>query len=127
MSLVTQLVPAVRPDLTGAWDGYRRADPELRQVCRIIERDTGRPATPEGLLPRLIVLFHRHSLGRDDVSAAARSWLPEVPGVQAHLQVQGCGVLGQDGDDSVGAAQPAADQQGSAGLHHRAVADPEAG
>jgi len=70
LSLVAQLVPADRPNLDDVWTKYRQTDPELLHVCHIVERDTGRSVLPEGLIHRLIVLFHRHSLGRNDVTAA---------------------------------------------------------
>ncbi|MER5539248.1 leucine-rich repeat domain-containing protein [Streptomyces mirabilis] len=68
LSLVTQLLPSSRPDLNEVWDSYRPNDLELVQICRILDReDPRRTIWPDGLMQRLIVLFHRHSLGRDDV------------------------------------------------------------
>jgi C-terminal of Roc, COR, domain/Ras of Complex, Roc, domain of DAPkinase/Leucine rich repeat len=66
-SLVAQLVPAAQPDLTAAWTDFRSEADELVQVCRILERGTSRDIIPEALVFRLLVLFHRYSLGRDDV------------------------------------------------------------
>jgi len=70
LSLVAQLVPAARPDLAELWDRYRPDGAELTQVCRIVETGTAWVTIPEALMYRLIVLFHRFALGRDDVAAS---------------------------------------------------------
>lgn len=70
LSLMAQLVSNSEPDLSEAWTSYRQSDPELLQLCRVVEREGGRLAFPEGLMHRLIVLFHRHSLGRFDIGSA---------------------------------------------------------
>jgi hypothetical protein len=64
-SLVAQLVPYGRPDLS-AWEDYGREKEELAQVCEIVESGTGDPAYPEGLMYQLIVRLHRLSMGRRD-------------------------------------------------------------
>ncbi|MFI7136307.1 leucine-rich repeat domain-containing protein [Streptomyces massasporeus] len=70
LSLVAQLLPSERPDLFNDWETYRPHNPELVQICNIQERDSRRAVQPYGLMYRLIVLFHRHSLGRGDVTRA---------------------------------------------------------
>ncbi|MEE4542225.1 COR domain-containing protein [Streptomyces sp. V4-01] len=70
LSLVAQLLPNNRPELTAAWTDYRPGRRELVQICHVHERDGRRLVQPDGLMHRLIVLFHRHSLGRDDVTKA---------------------------------------------------------
>ncbi|MYR92651.1 MULTISPECIES: leucine-rich repeat domain-containing protein [unclassified Streptomyces] len=70
LSLIAQLLPSERPDLSVDWDNYRPQNPELAQICNIHERDSRRAVQPYGLMYRLIVLFHRHSLGRGDITKA---------------------------------------------------------
>ncbi|WP_234020985.1 COR domain-containing protein [Streptomyces sp. 142MFCol3.1] len=70
LSLVAQLLPSERPNLSAEWDGYRPNDSELVQICNIQEREGRRAVQPYGLMYRLIVLFHRHSLGRGDITQA---------------------------------------------------------
>ncbi|MFT5465988.1 MAG: GTPase SAR1 family protein [Verrucomicrobiales bacterium] len=74
-SLIAQLVPGGRPD---GWkkdwpDKQPKADAERRQICRIIDAETGRTTEVEGLLYRLIVRLHRYSLGRSDYDKS-RHW-----------------------------------------------------
>jgi hypothetical protein len=70
LSLVAQLLPSEPPaHVAEEWDGYRPGANEVMQVCQFVEQDTGRNIEPPtGLMARLIVLFHRHSLGRKDIS-----------------------------------------------------------
>ncbi|MBN2119301.1 MAG: leucine-rich repeat domain-containing protein [Anaerolineales bacterium] len=64
-SLVTQLVPNLRPDdWAQVWEGLRSGDVERAQVCRILDAETGRTVEVDGLIYRLIVRLHRYSLGR---------------------------------------------------------------
>jgi hypothetical protein len=70
-SLVAQLVGGNTPDLTEAWDAYGPGLPELTYVCEL--RDDQDVSTPIGLMYRLIVRFHRYSLGRHD-HARSRHW-----------------------------------------------------
>ena len=71
LSLVAQLVPTVPSDLSKLWKRNGLIDIERTQVVRILERDSGRTTIPEGLIFRFIVLFHRYSLGVEDVTASA--------------------------------------------------------
>ena len=73
-SLIGQLVPGGRPDLTAEWP----AEPEpgmseCTQICRVVDVSTGDPAPAEGLIYRLIVRLHRYSLGRKD-EQQSRHW-----------------------------------------------------
>lgn len=64
LSLVGQLVPSARPDLTEVWEEFRQGEPEGVEICQVVERGTDRPVRPEGLIYRLIVRLHRQSLDR---------------------------------------------------------------
>src|SRR5262249_3972081 len=68
LSLVAQLVPADPPGYEEQWTTAVPAEREVFQECRIIESRSNRAADPEGLMFRLIVRFHRHSLGRENVA-----------------------------------------------------------
>ncbi|WP_329264930.1 leucine-rich repeat domain-containing protein [Streptomyces pseudovenezuelae] len=70
LSLIAQLLPTERPNLAADWETYRPHDPELVHICNIQEKESRRAVQPYGLMYRLIVLFHRHSLGRGDVTKA---------------------------------------------------------
>jgi hypothetical protein len=64
-SLIAQLVPDIRPDLSPAWSNNAAAgDAEQSQICRIVETKTGQSAAAEGLFFQLIVRLHKYSLGR---------------------------------------------------------------
>lgn len=67
-SLIAQLVPGGRPDdWRDAWpDQPQSGDSERKQVCRIVDAETGRTVAVEGLVYRLIVRLHRYSLGRSN-------------------------------------------------------------
>ncbi|MEL7408086.1 MAG: COR domain-containing protein, partial [Cyanobacteria bacterium J06558_2] len=72
-SLMAQLVPSKRPD---QWEQdwvLKPGDSQQTQVCRILDRATGRTAEAEGLMYRLIVRFHRYSLGRENYDLS-RHW-----------------------------------------------------
>ena len=63
-NLMAQLVPSKRPD---QWEQdwvLKAGDTEQTQICRISDAATGRTADAEGLMYRLIVRFHRYSLGK---------------------------------------------------------------
>ena len=63
-NLMAQLVPSKRPD---QWEQdwvLKAGDTEQTQICRILDAATGRTAEAEGLMYRLIVRFHRYSLGK---------------------------------------------------------------
>ena len=63
-NLMAQLVPSKRPD---QWEQdwiLKAGDTEQTQICRILDGATGRTAEAEGLMYRLIVRFHRYSLGK---------------------------------------------------------------
>lgn len=63
-SLVAQLVDETPPPLAAVWDGF---GPHLRQdeqLCEFLDT-RGAKALPEGLVHRLIVRWHRRSLGRE--------------------------------------------------------------
>ncbi|WP_299485788.1 COR domain-containing protein [Acaryochloris sp. IP29b_bin.137] len=63
-SLIAQLVPSKRP---ANWEQdwvLQPGDTERTQVCRLIDKETGRTVEAEGLMYRLIVRLHRYSLGR---------------------------------------------------------------
>lgn len=67
-SLVAQLV-SDKPMALAGWDGSPRdGDEEKRQVCKIVERDSGQSANAEGLFYRLIARLHKYSLGRNEYS-----------------------------------------------------------
>jgi Leucine-rich repeat (LRR) protein len=69
MSLIAQLVPARRPNLSG-WEMYYPEIESRSQVCEIVDSATGAAVEPEGLMYQLIVRFHRFSLGRHDYRAS---------------------------------------------------------
>src|SRR5262249_54939860 len=56
-------------DLT-AWETWHPELQERTQVCEIVETATTDPVVLEGLMYRLIVRFHRFSLGRHDYRAS---------------------------------------------------------
>ena len=64
--LIAQLVPSGRPDDWQKHWPLNPGDKERTQVCRIIDAETGRTASAEGLIYRLIVRLHRYSLGRNN-------------------------------------------------------------
>jgi hypothetical protein len=65
-SLLAQLVPSSRPE-GWAQDWHQKPEEqELTQICRLLDKETGRTVELEGLIYRLIVRLHRYSLGRDD-------------------------------------------------------------
>ena len=72
-NLMAQLVPSKRPD--GWQDDWilKEGDSEQTQICRILDAETGRTVEAEGLIYRLIVRFHRYSLGRKDYKLS-RHW-----------------------------------------------------
>lgn len=68
-SLIAQLVPSRRPDdwqLRWPTTPSRTDDVERRRICRIVDKETGRPTEVYGLLYRLIVRLHRYSLGKSN-------------------------------------------------------------
>jgi Leucine-rich repeat (LRR) protein len=66
-SLVAQLVPDVRPDLSPQWAKDKgEGDEQQVQICRIVDGKTGQSAPAEGLFYQLIVRLHKYSLGRKD-------------------------------------------------------------
>lgn len=64
--LIAQLVPTSQPDLSSVWTNFSAFESFLREV-EVFERVDNTPASPFGLMERLIVRLHRLSLGRDDV------------------------------------------------------------
>ncbi len=72
-SLMAQLVPSRRPE---GWKQdwiLKPDDTERTQICRLLDKETGRTVELEGLIYRLIVRLHRYSLGRDDYNKS-RHW-----------------------------------------------------
>jgi internalin A len=72
-SLMAQLVPRSRPE---GWQQdwiLKPDDTERTQICRLLDKETGRTVELEGLIYRLIVRLHRYSLGRDDYNKS-RHW-----------------------------------------------------
>ncbi|MEM8720468.1 MAG: COR domain-containing protein [Cyanobacteria bacterium P01_G01_bin.39] len=65
-NLMAQLVPSKRPDQWQQDWILKAGDTEQTQICRLLDAATGRTAEAEGLMYRLIVRFHRYSLGRDN-------------------------------------------------------------
>lgn len=64
-SLIAQLVPDIRPDLSRVWPaGAAPGDEEQSQICKIVETKSGQSASAEGLFFQLIVRLHKYSLGR---------------------------------------------------------------
>ena len=65
-NLMAQLVPSKRPD---QWEQdwvLKPGDTEQTQICRLLDKETGRTVEAEGLMYRLIVRFHRYSLGKNN-------------------------------------------------------------
>jgi internalin A len=72
-SLMAQLVPSSRPE---GWQQdwiLKPDDTERTQICRLLDKETGRTVELEGLIYRLIVRLHRYSLGRDNYNKS-RHW-----------------------------------------------------
>jgi Leucine-rich repeat (LRR) protein len=66
-SLIAQLVPDVRPDLSPQWAPNKgKGDEQQSQICRVVDANTGQTAPAEGLFYQLIVRLHKYSLGRKD-------------------------------------------------------------
>jgi len=90
-SLIGQLVPDVRPDLTPHWPpGPTAGDAQQIQICRIIDTARNESATAEGLFYQLIVRLHKYSLGRADYRASVH-WqrgliLEDDTGARAFLE-----------------------------------------
>ena len=57
VSLIAQLVPNTRPDMS-VWEDFRPADRVYEQTCRLSEGPAGPQVLPEALMFRLIVRFH---------------------------------------------------------------------
>ncbi|HLM55330.1 MAG TPA: COR domain-containing protein [Pyrinomonadaceae bacterium] len=71
-SLIAQLVPDVRPDLSRVWPaGAGPGDEEQSQICKIVETKSGQSASAEGLFFQLIVRLHKYSLGRLNYAESA--------------------------------------------------------
>ena len=62
-SLIAQLVPDTRPELSNWGQQPEAGDRQQVQICRIVD-DRGQLAVAEGLLYKLIVRLHKYSLGR---------------------------------------------------------------
>ncbi|MBE7385964.1 MAG: leucine-rich repeat domain-containing protein [Leptolyngbya sp. SIO1E4] len=63
-TLIAQLVPSKRPD---DWEQdwvLKPGDTECTQICRLLDKESGRLVEAKGLMYRLIVRLHRYSLGR---------------------------------------------------------------
>lgn len=71
VSLVGQLVPSGRPDLTVVWEAFRPTGPEAVEICQIVEKGTDRLVTPEGLIYRLIVRLHHQAMDRTEAPDGA--------------------------------------------------------
>jgi Leucine-rich repeat (LRR) protein len=66
-SLIAQLVPDIRPDLSPQWATSKgEGDEQQSQICRVVDAKTGQSAPAEGLFYQLIVRLHKYSLGRKD-------------------------------------------------------------
>jgi hypothetical protein len=66
-SLIAQLVPDIRPDLSPQWPTNKGdGDEQQSQICRVVDAKTGQSAPAEGLFYQLIVRLHKYSLGRKD-------------------------------------------------------------
>jgi Leucine-rich repeat (LRR) protein len=64
-SLIAQLVPDVRPDISLQWPAEKaEGDGQQMQICEIVESTKGQSAPAEGLFYQLIVRLHKYSLGR---------------------------------------------------------------
>ena len=71
VSLIAQLVRQDQPteQVGAAWDEHCKQQGYAvtqKQVCRILEEQTGQQGKAEGLLFQLIVRFHKYSLGKDN-------------------------------------------------------------
>ncbi len=95
-TLIAQLVPSGRPvDWRNDWP-FRipiKRDREMVRVCRIVDASTGRSVYVEGLLYRLIVRWHRFSLGKTDYSKSVH-WktgviIEDAPFGRALIEVVG--------------------------------------
>ena len=90
-SLIAQLVPDTRPDITSIWSNKPApGDTQQVQICRIVDTDTKEPAPSEGLFYQLIVRLHKYSLGRAEYSNSIH-WqrgliLEDDTGARAFLQ-----------------------------------------
>ncbi len=62
-SLIAQLVPDTRPELSNWGQQPEAGDRQQVQICRIVD-DRGQLAVAEGLFYQLIVRLHKYSLGR---------------------------------------------------------------
>ncbi|NJM60379.1 MAG: hypothetical protein HC849_09565, partial [Oscillatoriales cyanobacterium RU_3_3] len=62
-SLIAQLVPDIRPELTDWGQQPEAGDRQQVQICRIVD-DRGQAVRKEDLLYKLIVRLHKYSLGR---------------------------------------------------------------
>lgn len=62
-SLIAQLVPDTRPELSNWGQQPEAGDRQQIQICRIVD-DRGQLAVAEGLFFQLIVRLHKYSLGR---------------------------------------------------------------
>ncbi|MCC3499150.1 MAG: leucine-rich repeat domain-containing protein [Microcoleus sp. PH2017_15_JOR_U_A] len=62
-SLIAQLVPDTRPELSNWGQQPEAGDRQQIQICRIVD-DRGQLAVAEGLFYQLIVRLHKYSLGR---------------------------------------------------------------
>ncbi len=63
-SLIAQLVPDNRPEITSQWaTATSQGDIEQVQICRIVDQK-GNSSSAEGLFYQLIVRLHKFSLGR---------------------------------------------------------------
>jgi hypothetical protein len=63
-SLISQLVPTVKPDLD-EWERFGKALPRQTYIMEFVD-GSHRTVIPEGLMYRLITWFHRFSLGSAD-------------------------------------------------------------
>ncbi len=72
-TLMAQLVPSSRPDGWVQDWVLKPDDTERTQICRLLDKETGRTVELEGLIYRLIVRLHRYSLGRDNYDNS-RHW-----------------------------------------------------
>jgi Leucine-rich repeat (LRR) protein len=64
-SLIAQLVPDVRPDISPQWAADKaESDEQQVQICKVVETASGQSAPAEGLFYQLIVRLHKYSLGR---------------------------------------------------------------
>jgi Leucine-rich repeat (LRR) protein len=95
LSLVPELLSLNRPDdsLRRAWDQAMKDSPELTQVCHFLDRTEHTEELPLGLMNRLIVRFHRSSLGTQNFREAVH-WrqgvlLRDRYGARALLETDG--------------------------------------